>query len=57
VITWLRTDVPRPMVYAALFDYHRHNSVLVRFPPLFVLANNIIYTYVAHEVTSDKDEV
>lgn len=57
VMTLSRTDVPRPMVYATLFDYHRHYSVLVRFSPLFVLANNIAYMYVAHEVTGDEHEI
>lgn len=56
-MTLSRTDVPRPMVYATLFDYHRHYSVLVRFSPLFVLANNIAYMYVAHEVTGDEHEI
>ena len=45
------------MVYATLFDYHRHDSILVRFPPLSVLTYDIAYTYVAHEVTSDKNKI
>jgi len=45
------------MVYAALFDHHRHDSVLVRFPPLSVLAHDLAYMYVAHEVASDKDKI
>jgi len=43
------------MVYATLFDYH--DSILVRFPPLSVLTYDIAYTYVAHEVTSDKNKI
>jgi hypothetical protein len=50
-------DVPRPVVYAALFDYHRHDGVLVRFSPLLVLADDIAYADVAHEVTSDEHEI
>jgi hypothetical protein len=45
------------MVYTALFDYHCHYSVLVRFPPLLVLTYDLAYAYVAHEVTSDKDKI
>lgn len=45
------------MVYTALFNYHCHYSVLVRFPPFFVLTYDLAYTYVAHEVTSNEDEI
>lgn len=50
-------DVPRPVVYAALFDNHRHDGVLVCFSPLLVLADDIAYTDVAHEVTGDEHEI
>lgn len=45
------------MVRTALFHYYRHDSVLVRFPPLFVNANDFIDPNVADEIPCDEDKV
>lgn len=50
-------DAPGPMVRAALFYYHRHDSVLVRFSTLFVNTNDFIDPDVADEITRDENEV
>lgn len=50
-------DVPCSVVYAALFDNHRHDGVLVCFSPLLVLADDIAYADVAHEVTGNEHEI
>lgn len=45
------------MVRAALFHYHRHDSVLVRLPTLFVNTDDFIDPDVADEIPCDEDKV
>lgn len=45
------------MVRAALFHYHRHDSVLVSLPTLFVNTDDFIDPNVADEISCDENKV
>lgn len=45
------------MARTARFHYHRHDSVLVRLPTLFVNTDDFIDPDVTDEIPCDKDKV
>ena len=50
-------DTPSPMMRTALFHYHRHDSVLVRLPTLFVDTDDFVDADVANEIPCDENKV